>query len=270
MEGDGPPDRPGGADHRWEFVVTVIDVGPLALENVLVPRSIGRRWIGGVSVLDTTEIRWFMPGSMPRDVATWFTGSTGVREQRSDTYLLEGRDDVGVKRRSKELLEVKVRQALDEWTLLGEGLSGQLEVWRKWSPVEGLVNDGANGRWVDVGKSIVKRRFDVDGAEVEFWLLDKITGAGCDIEVAEVTVGVVRAWTISLEAFGPPATRRNALHASWQALMAAEMCPQSLTTLGGHAMGYPEWLAATVSPTRRGWCCSQYQSVESPEAVDRR
>ena len=237
--------------------MTVIDVGPVALENDLVPWSIGRRGIGGVSVLDTTEIRWFMPGPMPRDVTTWFTGSTGVREQRSDTYLLDGRDDVGVKRRSKELLEVKVRQSLDEWTRFGEGLSGQLEVWRKWSPVEGLVNDSANGRWVDVCKSIVKRRFDVDGTEVEFWLLDKITGAGCDIEVAEVTVGVVQAWTFSLEAFGPPATRRNTLHATWQALIAAEECPQSLASLSSDPMGYPEWLATAVSSPRRGWCCSQ-------------
>lgn len=258
--------------------MTVVEVGPWAPENVRAPRLDEPGRPGGLSVLDTTELRWFVPGPLPRDVENWFAGSTGVSEQRSDTYLLEGRGDVGIKRRSQELLEVKVRQSLEAWTQLGEGLDGQPEVWRKWSPVERLVNDGtdasaagnAAGRWVDVDKSMVKRRFDVDGTEVEFSLLDKAAGAGCDIEVAEVTVGVVQAWTFAVEAFGPPATRCTALHASWQALMAGGTCPQFFAALSGHAMGYPEWLAATVSWARRGCCCSQDLRAGAPEAVDRR
>jgi hypothetical protein len=252
------------------LVVTVTDVGPLLIENVRFPGSVDQRRPDELSVLDTTELRWFASGPIPPDVKAWFGGSTGVCEQRCDTYLLEGRDDVGVKRRSRELLEVKVRQSLDERTQLGEGLEGQLEVWRKWSPVAGLVDEGLDGQWVDVCKSIVKRRFNIDGIEITFSPSVKVTGAGCDIEVAEVTVGVVQAWTFAIEAFGPLATRRDTLLASWRGLLAAEQCPKSWGVRNSRAMGYPEWLSLTVSSARRDWCRSRYVGVESPGAVDRR
>ena len=95
------------------------------------------------SVLDTTEIRWFVPGPLPADIAGWFRGSTGVSEERYDTYLLGGRRDTGVKRRFRQTLEVKVRQSLEERVELGDGLTGPLEVWRKWSPADDPDDDGA-------------------------------------------------------------------------------------------------------------------------------
>jgi hypothetical protein len=138
--------------------VTVTDVGPLPVEDVWTPRPADQRRTDGLSVLDTAELRWFVPGPLPSDVDAWFSSSTGVCEQRCDTYLLDGRDDVGIKRRSRKILEVKVRQSLDGPMQLGECLAGQLEAWRKWSPVEGLVDGGADRSWVDVCKSIVKHR----------------------------------------------------------------------------------------------------------------
>jgi len=146
-------------------------------------------------VLDTTELRWFIRGSLPAEVAVWFTGSTGVLEERIDTYLLDGRDDVGVKRRFRQTLELKIRQLLDERIEFGDGLAGPLEVWRRWSPAEGLVEHVVDERWVDVHKSVVKRRFLLNGTEVAFSPVVEATGAGCDVEVAGVTVrgGVRRA-----------------------------------------------------------------------------
>ena len=201
-----------------------------------------------LSVLDTTELRWFVPGPIPADIRSWFTGSTGVPEQRCDTYLLDGRGDIGVKRRSRETLELKVRQSLDGRIELGEGLAGSLEAWRKWSPAEGLVEDGADGRWVDVHKSVVKRRFSIDGTEIAFSSDSQVTGAGCDVEVAAVTVGAVEGWTFAFAAFGPPTTRQDALLASWQGLVAATPCPEPFGPRTGRAVGYPKWLALTISP----------------------
>ncbi len=109
-----------------------------------------------------------MPGPLPPEVRVWFTGSTGVPEERCDTYLLDGRVDIGVKRRFRETLELKVRQSFDGRVELGEGLTGSLELWRRWSPAEGLVEDGTDGWWVDVHKSVVKRRFCLDGTEIAF------------------------------------------------------------------------------------------------------
>jgi len=200
------------------------------------------------SVVDTTELRWFVASPVPADIVSWFTGASGVSEQRYDTYLLDGRRDVGIKRRFRETLELKVRQSLGGRVELGEGLAGSLEVWRKWSPADGLIEDATDERWVDVRKSVVKRRFSLDGTEIAFTSDHHATGAGCDLEVAGVSVGDVEAWTFAFSAFGPPATRRDALLASWHALSTGAAHPEPFGPRTGRAMGYPEWLMHTVSP----------------------
>ena len=179
---------------------------------------------------------------MPAEVDNWFTGSTGVLEERIDTYLLDGRGDIGVKRRFGETVELKVRQSLGEHIEFGDGLAGSLEVWRRWSPAEALVEHGVDERWVDVRKSVVKRRFLLDGTEVAFSSVLEATGAGCDVEVAEINVGDVHSWTFAFAAFGPPATRQQALLASWQALVTAAPCSEPFGPRTARAMGYPEWL----------------------------
>lgn len=213
-----------------------------SLLTVHVPARMRRPDTPPPLVLDTTELRWFVPGSLPAEVAVWFTGSTGVLEERSDTYLLDGRGDVGVKRRFRQTVELKVRQSLDGRIEFGDGLAGSLEVWRRWSPAEDLVEHGVDERWVDVHKSVVKRRFLLDGTEVAFSPVVEATGAGCDVEVAGVTIDDVQWWTFAFAAFGPPETRREALLASWQALVAAAPCPEPFEPRTARAMGYPEWL----------------------------
>ncbi len=231
----------------------VTELGPVHASDAHGPGPARSQCATEAAVVDTTELRWFVPGPLPAEVGGWFTGSTGVAEERCDTYLLSGRADIGVKRRFRETLELKVRQTLDGRVELGEGLAGSLEVWRRWSPAGGLVEDGADGQWVDVCKSVVKRRFSVDGAEVAFLAGAQVTGAGCDVEVAEVTVGALKVWTFAFAAFGPPATRRHALIASWHGLLAAAPCPEPFGPRTGRAMGYPEWLALTGSPGTAGY-----------------
>ena len=194
-------------------------------------------------VFDTTELRWFVRGPIPADIAEWFTGSTGVLEERYDAYLLDGRGDIGVKRRFRETLELKIRQSLDEQIEFGDGLAGPLEEWRRWSPAEALIHDGVDGRWIDVHKSIVKRRFLTDGTEITFSPVSEATGAGCDVEVADVTVGALHWWTFAFAVFGAPATRTETLLAAWQALVTSTPCPEPFGPRTGRAMGYPEWLA---------------------------
>ena len=220
--------------------------GSLLVKDAQVPVLLQPRIPDAPSVLDTTELRWFVPGPVPTDIARWFTGSTRIPNERCDTYLLDGRSDVGVKRRFRETLELKVRESVDGPIQLGDGLVGPLEVWRKWSPAEDLVEVGSDGRWIDVCKSIVKRRFSIDGTEVAFTSGEQATGAGCDVEIAEVTVGAAQWWTFAFAAFGPSATRHTALVASWQGLLAVTDGPELFARHTGRAMGYPEWLALTV------------------------
>ncbi len=207
-----------------------------------VPSRMRRAGSHAPLVLDTTELRWFVPGSLPAEVGVWFTGSTGLLEERIDTYRLDGRDDIGVKRRFKQTVELKVRQSLDGRIEFGGGLAGSLEVWRRWSPAEHLVEHGVVERWVDVHKSVMKRRFLLDGTEVAFSPVVKATGAGCDVEVASVTVDDDHSWTFAFAAFGPPETRQEALLSSWQALVDASPCPEPFEPRTARAMGYPEWL----------------------------
>lgn len=196
----------------------------------------------GVAVLDTTELRWFADGPLPTEVESWFTrsGRRGMVEDRCDTYRMDTRDDTGVKHRFRETLELKVRQSVDAPLALEPGLAGPLEAWRRWSPADHLVDADRRTPVTDVCKRVIKRRFSVFGDEI-------VTGppidAGCDVEVAAITVGDVQAWTFAFAAYGPTATRRDSVLACWQALVNAGPPPEVLGYSLGRSCGYPEWLA---------------------------
>jgi hypothetical protein len=181
---------------------------------------------------------------MPSKVRSWFGGANGIRSERCDTYLVDGRPDVGMKRRFGEKLELKVRSSQDEDARLTEGLAGSLEDWRRWSPADGLVVSDCTGPWIDVCKSIVKRRFTIDGTEIAF--SSEFTGAGCDVEVVDVAVGADRWWSFAFAAFGPKRTRRDALLASWRALAPQAPVRELFTPAPDRSMDYPEWLALRV------------------------
>ena len=231
--------------------MAVTEFDPKLLATARHLSSVRRPFPESIAVLDTTELRWFAQGAVPDDVGTWFGESPGTLEERCDRYLLGGHDDIGVKCRFRETLELKARQSRDGRVALGRGLAGSLEVWRRWSPAETLFDVGVGGQWVDVDKSIVKRRFTNGGAEISNSAEPQLRRSGCDIEIAEVSVGAVRAWTFAFAAFGPHATRRAALLASWKQLVSDGSCPESFGRRVGRAMGYPQWLDLVHHGERR-------------------
>ncbi|MDH3704685.1 MAG: hypothetical protein OES57_01380 [Acidimicrobiia bacterium] len=205
-------------------------------------------------LLDTTELRWFGDGPLPRDVLDWFVhhSQRGTVEDRTDLYRLDGRADVGVKRRSGTTLERKVRLIVEEPLALGADMAGRTEVWRKWSPaVEPVVDDGASP-WVSVRKQVVKRLFAVDGDEREFSLAMRAAmDAGCDVELAEVSVDGRRAWTLAFASFGPAAMRREAIVTCWRALETDGPAPDHLAARCSTLSGYPQWLQTAAGLPRR-------------------
>jgi hypothetical protein len=204
------------------------------------------------SIVDTAELRWFSAGSAPRSVRSWFTheGTIGMIEERSDTYLMDGRVDRGVKRRFQKTLEVKVRSSVEERLELTAGLAGRPEVWRKLTPAVDFVDVTEPALWVDVAKVVIKRRFTVDGDEVALSEAVRAqTGAGCDVEVAAVGIGDLAVWSFAFAAFGPTQERRGALTAAWRALCGDSGDPAGFEAWFDLSCGYPEWLSA---PRSRG------------------
>lgn len=204
-------------------------------------RTISREASGGVSVVETTEIRWFVTGELPRDVRRWFIGPT-TAEERCDRYLLDARTDVGVKFRNGEKLELKTRLEAGPTVELAGGFAGVLERWRKWTLADGLVEHSTPHRWVQVDKWIVKRRFSLDGAEVEFSPVQN-GGPSCDVEIVAVQAAGTTAWSFAFAAHGPRSSRLAAIRAAWQALQLAGAPMIHKTGLDRNdSMGYPEWL----------------------------
>lgn len=205
------------------------------------------------TVLDTTELRWFVNGRMPSTVMSWFIDSCtlGSYEERCDIYRMDGRHDVGVKLRSRKTPELKIRRSVGERVELPGGLEGPLEIWRKWSPTGERSSNSGSEPWVDVHKKIVKRRFSADGDEIA--VLGgpmPLSESGCDVEVAAVSVGGIEAWTLAFAAFGPTQSRRDSIVVCWHALCAGTPLPVPRSLLG-RSRGYSEWLDQRCGCTRR-------------------
>ncbi len=193
----------------------------------------------------TSELRWFFEGPLPDDVLRWFThdGATGLAETRRDSYRLDGQADIGVKRRYETILELKLREG-PTLPFPHRDLGGQLEVWRRWSPADGMIFLGPDTRWLDVEKTVVKRRFTPDGEEVELTEQTRaMSGQGCDAEIAVISVRHQPTWTFALAAFGPTDDHLSSLTAAWDTLVAVRSLPRRLPFPWANSCGYPEWMA---------------------------
>jgi hypothetical protein len=231
----------------------------LQIDNALKDRSANRltstvmplvsprvdRDLPGVSVDLTTELRWFFDGPLPADVRSWFMpNGVGLLEHRCDTYLLDRRLDVGVKQRSRQTLELKLRTGLPEPASIADDVNGRVETWRRWSPADRLLAMVGDTVWVGIDKTIVKRRFGTDGQEQ---LLSEstraMTGEGCDAEIAALSANGREAWTFAFAAFGRPDTHCDLLRTAWRSLVMRQARPDRLRLLIGCSYGYPEWIS---------------------------
>ena len=196
-------------------------------------------------LFNTSELRWFARGPLPPDVQMWFTGgrTMGSVEDRHDFYQLHRLNDIGVKRRHGTTLEVKVRRAFGSPLSLGDGLENRVEEWSRW---ESADDAGAwllpEAPWIDVHKVIYTRSFMADREVILPPIHSNRLYAGCDIEVAEVTVDEIDTWSLGLKAFGPTAKREQALASSWRTLQTHSPLTEDLGIAFDRACGYPEWL----------------------------
>ena len=223
----------------------VIDLEALRGEGIAMARNTA------VAVLDTSEVRWFAYGSPATEVVDWFTGPGrgGTLEERCDVYQVHRLQDIGVKRRSRDSLEVKVRRSIGDTLTLEPGLAAPFEEWRKWSPDDDdPMAPSPDVPWIDIHKVILTRTFMLDGGEVVGPALHiDDTLSGCDVEIVAVTIGDTRSWSLAFEAFGPKADRRRAVVSSWDALVADSGRFEDLGSYFDQPAGYPEWLVVIAS-----------------------
>ena len=206
--------------------------------------------------IETTELRWFRNGPLPRSVFSWFTsnGAFGAVEERHDRYLIDGRLDRGIKLRNGSTLELKVRQPTARTVPSSNGPDavaelprGTVEQWQKWSPADHLVSTGS-APWVEVHKRIVKRRFTIAGEEMTVLdHADTPVSAYCDIEIVVIDDGSAQGWSLAFAAHGPLPSRLAGIGAAWGAL-ASVARPPSRSLVFDVSCGYPEWLERTVGP----------------------
>lgn len=207
-----------------------------------------------VSVDLTSELRWFFDDLIPDELVSWFTqdAATGLTEVRCDAYLLNHAIDIGVKRRFKEVLELKVRQGPPEPFAIAPGLDGALETWQRWSPADGHVHLTEDTAWIDVHKTITKRRFTADGAEQPLSEASRaMTGQACDVEIATLSIEGRTGWTFAFAAFGPVEHHRSLLEVAWAALLDGRGVPEPLRLHPTNSFGYPEWITKTGSDGAR-------------------
>ena len=203
-------------------------------------------------LIETTELRWFEAGALPATLPSWFTrDSAHVRlEERTDLYRIDDRIDVGVKLRGRSTLEIKSRRssnALERSPIERDGVAddGVLEVWWKWRPEDACM-DHRSGMWVQVSKTILKRRFSIDGDELTVSEPnDPPDRAFCDVEIVAIDVGVSASWSFAMAAQGPPSGRGASIAMAWRTL-ASVPPPAAWPSTFTISCGYPEWLERRI------------------------
>jgi hypothetical protein len=167
----------------------------------------------------------------------------GLIEHRCDTYVLDARPEMGVKRRSRQLLELKMRTRPPEPAVIGENVHGCVETWQRWSPADRFLSVDDNAEYIDVEKTIVKRRFGTNGQELLLTESTRaMTGEGCDAEIVALLVNGRHAWTFAFAAYGRPDGQLDSVSTAWRSLVVAQARPAQLRLHLGRSCGYPEWI----------------------------
>ncbi len=197
----------------------------------------------------TLEVRWFRRGTVPSGVLAWFLQCDPEPERglpRIDHYLpiLRGAA-VGIKLRDGSLEIKRLRRELG-LVHVHAGVSGVLEEWHKWRFTLGPddANDPGGERptspWIAVAKERLSRRYEVtDSGQVARMAPLHVGGTGGNLELTDVGALGQHWWTISVEAFGPEASLRQAFSLVAERVF-ADGGPPGLDSADSY--GYPRFL----------------------------
>ncbi|WP_437588172.1 hypothetical protein [Sorangium sp. So ce1000] len=201
-----------------------------------------------MNICDSIEVRWFLPADDARvqQLASWFSRASS-EPPRTDRYLRVQRADLGVKQRGGSgtaCLETKFRASAFGPIHFSRTIQGELERWTKLS--HACTGDDAERGWTTLNKARRVRVFGVASGCVAEATGGKLPGAGCAVELTRVDIvdskgdAAPAAWTLGLEAFGPPQTLLEALYGVGRAVFAEQ---PDLRLEVADSKGYPAWLA---------------------------
>ncbi|WP_437277065.1 hypothetical protein WME90_38350 [Sorangium sp. So ce375] len=199
-----------------------------------------------MDILESIEVRWFLPAEDARAarLGSWFSRAFS-EPPRKDRYRRLRRADLGIKKRGggPKSLEIKLRVCAFGSVHLSPTVLGELERWTKLCVAS---TDADDGEWMTVTKERRVRVFGVVGGRAVEVTDGERPGAGCAVELTRVALAdgegeaAPAAWSLGLEAFGPPTILLEALYAVGRAVF-VEMPDLRLTS--GESKGYPAWLA---------------------------
>ncbi|WP_437673393.1 hypothetical protein [Sorangium sp. So ce131] len=195
---------------------------------------------------ESIEVRWFLPAedARVRRLTSWFS-RVPAEEPRIDRYVRTQRADLGLKvrgGRETTSLETKFRSCAFGPVHFAPTILGELERWTKLCVASSDADDEGRG-WLTLRKERRLRMFGLErGRPVEAKGEGRFR-AGCTVELTRVELvggdAAPAAWTLGLEAFGPPETLLEALYAVGRGVFAEQ---PDLRLEGSESMGYPAWL----------------------------
>jgi hypothetical protein len=211
------------------------------------------------AITESLELRWFFQGQLPgillekfKDFAARQKLETS-KESRSDYYLKNKRETVGVKLRKDgdekdvELKFLKASAPHDE-----HNASGQVERWRKWKFPASKFNfrnerSVLESEWVAVSK--VRYLTNIPSPS------SKSKNEGCGFELTSITSSQGSFWTIGFEAFSESGREEsNFLHAvkvaspEFFAPKTADSVqePQPIRYSKDNSFSYPKFISGTL------------------------
>lgn len=200
-------------------------------------------------MVDTLEVRWFVEGTPPTEVTDWIDHLGAQAESaRTDLYLVSDDPAMNVKLREGQV-ETKHRLGDRRHIQFGEQVTGVRERWVKWSfPTKkqhhDLFDDDPTGLWVPVHKERVQRSIKPEEQKDRLDHLIEPTPATAELELTRVRSNEHRAWTICVEATGPPDALPGTLQQVGNYIF-AQGTPPVLST--DHSFGYARWIHSLTS-----------------------
>jgi hypothetical protein len=103
--------------------------------------------VAAVPAVETTEVRWWYDRPLPAELlqlCVEAAGPAGETQRRVDTYLTHCGDDVSVKIRGGDAVDIKQRCGPVTASVLVPGVQGRVEHWRKWTFPAMVEEDAAD------------------------------------------------------------------------------------------------------------------------------